>query len=386
MVIIKDIKILITVSIYACLSFIVKIINVSFYTNILNPIFYSCILVYVIFNIKRHYVLYSRNRKHYVCISIILSFYIIIYLLLGRYLGFLKSPYSHTFLSIIKNIIIQVIPIITIELIRNILIIRNKNNKLAIAVITIALIFIEINYNYIISISSDKEKFFKYVFSVILPLIISNTLYTYLVINSSFLISLIIRITINLVVLLFPVLPDLDWYMASTMYMISLYSIYGVFKYTIINERDGTLKKFKKEKVDYFISIVISISIVCFMAGMLKYKPICILSNSMSPKFNRADVVIYKKVDKEQDKIKIGSIIVYTIDNQNIVHRVNNIIEKDGNIYYITKGDSNNVVDKEMVKLEQIKGVYAFHIKYAGFFSVKLYEYFNDKEAKVEIQ
>ena len=319
------------------MSFIVKIINVSFYTNILNPIFYSCILVCVIFNIKRHYVLYSRNRKHYVCISIILSFYIIIYLLLGRYLGFLKSPYSHTFLSIIKNIIIQVIPIITIELIRNILIIRNKNNKLAIAVITIALIFIEINYNYIISISSDKEKFFKYVFSVILPLIISNTLYTYLVINSSFLISLIIRITINLVVLLFPVLPDLDWYMASTMYIISLYSIYGVFKYTIINERDGTLKKFKKEKVDYFISIVISISIVCFMAGMFEYKPICILSNSMSPRFNRADVVIYKKVDKEQDKIKIGSIIVYTIDNQNIVHRVNNIIEKDGNIYYITK-------------------------------------------------
>lgn len=337
MVIIKNIKILITVIIYACLSFIVKIINVSFYTNILNPIFYSCILVCVIFNIKRHYVLYSRNRKHYVCISIILSFYIIIYLLLGRYLGFLKSPYSHTFLSIIKNIIIQVIPIITIELIRNILIIRNKNNKLAIAVITIALIFIEINYNYIISISSDKEKFFKYVFSVILPLIISNTLYTYLVINSSFLISLIIRITINLVVLLFPVLPDLDWYMASTMYIISLYSIYGVFKYTIINERDGTLKKFKKEKVDYFISIVISISIVCFMAGMFEYKPICILSNSMSPRFNRADVVIYKKVDKEQDKIKIGSIIVYTIDNQNIVHRVNNIIEKDGNIYYITK-------------------------------------------------
>ena len=166
MVIIKNIKILITVIIYACLSFIVKIINVSFYTNILNPIFYSCILVCVIFNIKRHYVLYSRNRKHYVCISIILSFYIIIYLLLGRYLGFLKSPYSHTFLSIIKNIIIQVIPIITIELIRNILIIRNKNNKLAIAVITIALIFIEINYNYIISISSDKRNFLNMCFQL----------------------------------------------------------------------------------------------------------------------------------------------------------------------------------------------------------------------------
>ena len=36
--------------------------------------------------------------------------------------------------------------------------------------------------------------------------------------------------------------------------------------------------------------------------------------------------------------------------------------------------------------IEQISGMYVFHVKYIGFPSIWLYEYFNNKDAKVEIK
>ena len=122
------------------------------------------------------------------------------------------------------------------------------------------------------------------------------------------------------------------------------------------------------------------------MVGIFKYEPIVILSNSMVPTFSRTDIVIYKKLDEEQlQEIPIGSIIVYSIDDQNIAHRVVSIV-KDENIMYQTKGDNNNVSDTNLVKINQIKGVYVFHIKYLGFPSVWLHEYLNSDSAKVEIK
>ena len=48
-------------------------------------------------------------------------------------------------------------------------------------------------------------------------------------------------------------------------------------------------------------------------------------------------------------------------------------------IKYQTKGDSNNICDTKFVEISQIKGMYVFHIKYAGILSVWLYEIFNNE-------
>ena len=88
-------------------------------------------------------------------------------------------------------------------------------------------------------------------------------------------------------------------------------------------------------------------------------------------------LLIYKKVDKNNsNEIPINSIIIYNTENKNIAHRVINIIEKDGNVLYQTKGDSNNAPDANLVEINQIKGIYLFHIKYIGFPSVWLHDYF----------
>lgn len=76
--------------------------------------------------------------------------------------------------------------------------------------------------------------------------------------------------------------------------------------------------------------------------------------------------------------------IVYKVGSQYVAHRVIEIKKEDGNVSYRTKGDNNNAPDSKYVESEQIIGVYVRHIKYVGFPSVWLNDYFSHEEAVVE--
>lgn len=121
--------------------------------------------------------------------------------------------------------------------------------------------------------------------------------------------------------------------------------------------------KSKKSNLILIFSIIFLIFIlflkVYFSPENIKPFGITILevsSDSMNPIFNKGDIVIVKK----QEAYEIGDIITYYLDeNCLITHR---IVEKYEN-GFITKGDDNNVKDKEMVELEQIIGkvIYVFN-------------------------
>ena len=84
------------------------------------------------------------------------------------------------------------------------------------------------------------------------------------------------------------------------------------------------------------------------------------------------------------ENIEKNSIIVYKVGSQYVAHRVVEIKKEDGNVSYRTKGDNNNAPDSKYVESEQIIGVYVRHIKYVGFPSVWLNDYFSHEEAVVE--
>ncbi len=121
--------------------------------------------------------------------------------------------------------------------------------------------------------------------------------------------------------------------------------------------------KSKKSNLILIFSIIFLIFIlflkVYFSPENIKPFGITILevsSDSMNPIFNKGDIVIVKK----QESYEIGDIITYYLDeNCLITHR---IVEKYEN-GFITKGDDNNVNDKEIVKLDQIIGkvIYVFN-------------------------
>ena len=344
---------------------------------------WTCILIYLIYYIKNSYIRFNRNRKYIIYMVIISSVHVLIYFYIGFILGFLKSPYNHDILTLIQNILTKTIPIIAIEIARSIIATKNKNNKKILIILTITLILIETNYNILNNIIQDKKELYQYICSTILPNITCNILYTYLTLKGSYTLVLVYRLFKELISILMPILPDLNWFISGSVGIISPTIVYILFKYKFIVETKyiKTKKENTLDKISYAITLILLINLVLFVLGVYKFEPITILSNSMEPTYSRGDVVIYEKLnEKELKEIPENSIIIYSMENKNIAHRITEKIKNKDKILYQTKGDSNNATDKNLVKIEQIKGIYKFHIKYIGYPSVWLYELFNKKQ------
>ena len=96
------------------------------------------------------------------------------------------------------------------------------------------------------------------------------------------------------------------------------------------------------------------------------FRQYIVATGSMEPKYNVGDLIIIRETPEEE--IKIGDIINYISENgaDTITHRVTDIIEKDGQTYYQTKGDNNNTEDPELVKYRQVNGKLVFKISKLG--------------------
>ena len=139
-------------------------------------------------------------------------------------------------------------------------------------------------------------------------------------------------------------------------------------------------KKNKKSKIIRAIvnPIIIILFLICIIVFLKKilypnknpsifgYQAFIIASGSMEPKLNIGDMVVIKKVKKEQ--IKKGDIITFLEEGKEntVTHRINDIINQDGETKYQTKGDNNNAIDSYLVPYENIQGVYKFKIGKIG--------------------
>lgn len=101
------------------------------------------------------------------------------------------------------------------------------------------------------------------------------------------------------------------------------------------------------------------------IADFMGYKPIICISNSMEDEFQVGDIIINKKVP--ENEINIGDIITFNENGTVIMHRVKEIkYDENGNIGYITKGDSNNTIDENIVKYTDVEGKYYYMIPKIG--------------------
>ena len=349
------------------------ITSIFLHTNIIKFIIWFFILLYIFLSKK-----YKTNKKiNYkdILLTLIIGLgYILFSYFLGLKLGFLKNPLSFN----LGNIIIYIIPIIGIEIIRFILINNNRNNFFYILV-TLLIIISEINFNYLLTIIDNNRLLIMYLCSDIIPIIWCNIILTYISLNKTYLIP-IIFVLINKVIFLLPIWPNINWLTKCMLKILELFIIYVYFKNIITKEKlSDWHNKNSFVIISYALTFILATLLVCFMLGMFKYKPITILSNSMSSTLVRGDMIVYKKLDNDElNNLPLNSIIVFTSNNKDIVHR---IVDKrvDNKItYYTTKGDNNNANDYKEITKDSIKGIYVFHIKYLGYPSIWLYEYFNE--------
>ncbi len=328
------------------------------FSLIINPIIWTGISIVAYFNNDNNIRVKERDRKNVTkTVLIIVLFYIVIYYLLGLFFGFLKTPYSHKLLSIIKNMISIAYVIVLQEYVRYFLV--NKSGKEKNGLILISLLFIVINIEWIsiFKLFSDASEGFKYICSSLLPLILDSFLLTYLSMNSKNLPGTFYRAIPKIFLLIFPIVPDINWYFTSVLQIFLPFITYIVISHYVLTIERAQKSKIKKNNpIKTIPFLILTVIFICFIAGTFKSMPVAVASNSMNPEFYRGDVVIVNKLNQNEiDSIKIGDIIQYKLDNKFVIHRVVEIIDKDGHIYK-TKGDNNNVADFKYVSSSQIVG------------------------------
>lgn len=369
--------------------FINKLIDLKTYNLIINPIFWLIISISIYIRTGNNHGRFSKLNENEKTILITTLFYLIINFMSGLIFGYTSNPYSNKLIPFLTNFWQIVIVIMGIEYTRSYIINENKNNKIFVILFTIIFILLEINFSKLFSSINDREELFKYVSSTLLPLIFSNILYTYLTIKGSYKLVYIYRVIVEVTFLIVPILPNFDWFMIGIRGIIVPAIIYLVLKYTSNYKSVRTKSNGRKKQNPLIYVPVFSIILifVLFMAGIFIYEPIAVLSNSMNPVFYRGDVVIYSKVDNNKLKnIKKYNIIIYSKDGQAVVHRVVDKYIKDGETYFITKGDANISNDLNPVSESQVIGVYQLSIKYIGYPSVWLNQIFNYEKPNVEIK
>ena len=382
---IKNLDLIIIAIIYTISRIALQLTNNKIFDTI-NIIIWIALFVYLLIsNNKTHKRI--GNTKYYLKTMVLaIIAYLLAFFALGFVTGFSKSGYDRSLYGILMNSIRYILPLIGIELFRSNVLIPNKENKLVIVGFTILLMLMEIDYNLINNYLNHTEKLFQYIATSIIAIISYNIVFSFLVFKGSHTMTLIFRIPKELFLLIMPFYPS-NWFMESIFNIITPAILYFLYRYVITyREKHKASRRTKGiSKVGLITSVTLSVLLMLFMLGFFKCEPIGILSNSMYPTFSRGDIIIYEKFEESYLKnLEKGSIIIYRIGNQSVAHRVVNVIHENGETLYQTMGDNNNAPDTKYVKVSQIQGVYRFHIKYIGYPSVWLNEFFNEQEAVVE--
>ena len=101
----------------------------------------------------------------------------------------------------------------------------------------------------------------------------------------------------------------------------------------------------------FILNMILSFEENTHMFGIYMFN---IVSESMEPILEKNDVVIVQKT--EISELKNGDIITFKQEERTISHRIIQITKEKDKIKFKTKGDNNEIADKELVNQDQVYG------------------------------
>ncbi len=112
-----------------------------------------------------------------------------------------------------------------------------------------------------------------------------------------------------------------------------------------------------------FIAGVVGISTLNIPGG---HKLYVVQSGSMEPAIKRMGIVVIKSKTKYQ-KNDIITVIEPANPKVSLTHRIVEVEEKDGQIFYTTKGDANEDIDTEKRLPKNVLGKVVLSVPYLGY-------------------
>jgi len=362
-----------------------------FGSYILRPIIwiFLAIITYIIARYEEINILYFKKirkwdigRNPFEAALLIGGFQISILIIVGLFVGFGESPYSHSMLGIITNLFFIISLLFGIELSRSYFVkkgtTKRGNVTLILGLMAILFMLIQISpLEFTVLNFSEPITSIKFIGERIIPLLAMSLFASYLAYVGGAISAIGYMGILKIFEWFSPVLPDLDWALAAL-----IGTIAPAIGFLIIqNSIESTLPKAKKIRrkaktkdptIGWTIVAIISVIMVFFTFGYFGVQPTVIYSGSMQPVVDIGDIVIIS--DVSTDSIKEGDIIQFKNTNISIpiLHRVYKIDEKGDTKLFITKGDANNDPDTDPIISNQIMGKAIFTIPKIGWIPITM--------------
>ena len=322
-----------------------------------------------------YYLGYEKNNQRYkkdtiLNVLIYSITYIIITNLLGVLVGFYRTIYNLSILSILKNTIPIILIIIISELIRYIIMTKGSRYR-AIQILTVVIFVLLDMFIFIGSFNNMSKDAVKYIIAFILPSITKNIMLTYITSKVGYKPAILYRALFELPTYLLPIFPDFGLYAGSILQTISPVILLVITYYSFLRLTPQKKVTKRNKRLDIITTIIIvSILLVIFAltSGWFKYYAITIGSGSMEPNINIGDVAIVTKLNnKEISSLKEGQILVFNHENKMVIHRIVKIVQLNNEYYFYTKGDNNNAEDGYPIEVKDIIGTASVKIPYIGY-------------------
>lgn len=292
----------------------------------------------------------------------------------GIFLGFLKSGYSLTLVSIFKNIIPFAMIIFTGEILRHEFIVKGEKKKIFYILTVILFVLIDTSANIFRYDLRTSRVILEAICLVLIPSISKNILLTYWMNKFGILANVIYMSLTSLLVFIIPIIPDFNKYLQAVIALVYPAIVYLITK-RLLNDYDKK-KRSGVGKIVSIILIIFSIILVALTSGIFKYYFLTIGSGSMRDKIEIGDVVLVKKLKpNELNTLKVGDVLVFKMDNKVIVHRIIEIKKDSDGIIFKTKGDANKDKDNWVVTEKGVIGTTKYVIPMIGLPSIWLYEF-----------
>jgi signal peptidase I len=113
--------------------------------------------------------------------------------------------------------------------------------------------------------------------------------------------------------------------------------------------------------------VVLSSRVTGGEPAFLGYQIKAVLSGSMEPTFLTGSIIAIE-MDKRESSYNKGDVITFRLDGKLITHRIIEVINRNGQAEFRTKGDNNDGPDLWTVSKQNVVGKYTgFTIPYVGY-------------------
>mgnify|MGYP004506864151 FL=1 len=299
----------------------------------------------------------------------VISYYILTYIL-GIFFEFLRSPYSLSLVTFLRNVTPVLVFIFAKELLRYEISTKGERNGLLILLSIVLFILVDTStvlYKYDLTNVSDLVKFLEVSF---FPLAAENVMLTYLVMKGGYTSAIAYQVVMKMPVYVVPIVPNINTYIdvifRIVFPLLLLHSLYG----EVSGNKERQLEKARSnhlaKRIVFSVSVVILVVTVYLTSGLFTYYAVTIGSGSMIPNLGVGDIVIVRKT-KDYESLEVGDILVYNKETKVVVHRITEKNKVDNEYVFRTKGDANDAEDWYDIYEEDIIGTVKAKVKYLGY-------------------